>query len=113
MTYFERRFSLVIGATAILLFLLIGIMPYQNLQQLFHFNTAEAGEEPCIDYNGADENTITVNCDSSFLDVVQTIDDPDIIENLGNGEYLLNANLEIADDVTFEMSSYSSSTSAL
>jgi hypothetical protein len=35
--------------------------------------------------------------------VVQTIHDPGVIENLGNGEYLLKANLEVADDVTFEL----------
>ena len=33
--------------------------------------------------------------------------DPDILENLGNGKHLLNANLEGADDVTFEMTSSS------
>jgi len=32
-------------------------------------------------------------------------DDPEILEDLGNGEYLLNANLEVADDVSFEMNS--------
>src|SRR5829696_4145685 len=50
-------------------------------------------------------NTIAINCNASFLDVIQTINDPDVIENLGNGEYILNANLEVADGVTFEMTS--------
>jgi poly(beta-D-mannuronate) C5 epimerase len=66
--------------------------------------TAEAGELSCIEYEGG-ENTMAVNCNASFLDVVQTIDDSEILENLGNGEYILNANLEVADDITFEMTS--------
>ncbi len=87
---------------AILLFLLIDLIFYQ--QPHLHF-TAEAGEGgPCIDY-GQTENTITINCNASFLDVVQTMNDPDIVENIGDGEYILNANLEVADDVTFEMTS--------
>ena len=78
------------------------------LQQLHYFNTVEAGREgECIDYDQS-ENTITINCNASFLDIVQTINDPDVIENLGGGEYILNANLEVADGVTFEMTSSSS-----
>src|SRR5918995_7266408 len=96
----------IIVATANLLFLLTGIIPYQqqHQQQFHYFNTAEAGEGECIDYEST-ENTITINCNASFLDVVQTINDPDIVENIGDGEYILNANLEVADDVTFEMTS--------
>jgi poly(beta-D-mannuronate) C5 epimerase len=91
-------------AAAILLFLLTGLIPYE--QQHLRF-TAEAGEEgACIDYDQT-ENTINLNCNASFLDVVQTINDPKILENLGNGEYLLKANLEVADGVTFEMTSNS------
>jgi parallel beta-helix repeat protein len=79
------------------------ILPQQ--QQYHYFNTAEAGEMECIDYDDSIENTIAINCDASFLDVVQAINDPEILENLGNGEYILNANLEVAEDVTFEMTS--------
>jgi hypothetical protein len=99
------KIPIIVANIANLLFLLIGIMPYQ--QQLHYFNTAEAGEAECIDYDST-ENTITINCNASFLDVVQAIDDdPDILENLGNGEYHLNSNLEVADDVSFEMTSFS------
>jgi mannuronan 5-epimerase len=91
---------------AVLLFLLIDLIFYQQPHQLPF--TAEAGEGgPCIDYDAA-ENTIVINCNASFLDVVETINDPEILQNLGNAEYLLNANLEVADDVTFEMTSSSS-----
>src|SRR3954454_23307917 len=100
----SKNFSALVGII-ILLFMTTGLITPYGLQQKHNPPfSAEAGEAPCIDYD-AEENTITINCDSSFLDVVQTIDDPAIIENLGNGEYLLNANLEVADDVTFEMSS--------
>jgi parallel beta-helix repeat protein len=87
--------------TAILLSLLIGLMSYG--QQHLRFE-AEAGEGFCTEYDQT-ENTITVNCDSSFFDVARAINDPKIVTSLGNGEYILNATLEIADDITFEMNS--------
>ena len=93
--------STIVGA-ALLLFLLTELMPYEQEHLRF---TAEAGEGgACIDYDQT-ENTINVNCNASFLDVIQTINDPKILENLGGGEYLLNSNLEVADAVTFEMTS--------
>ena len=64
----------------------------------------EEEEAACIDYEAA-ENTIAINCDASFLDVVQAINDPEILEELRDGEYLLNANLEVNDGITFEMTS--------
>jgi parallel beta-helix repeat protein len=92
----------ITGATAILLFIITGLIPYEH-QHHHHLRfTAEGGE--CIDYE-ASENTITIECNASFLDVVQTINDPDILENVGDSEYILNANLEVADDVSFAMTS--------
>jgi poly(beta-D-mannuronate) C5 epimerase len=100
-----RRGFIALAAAILVLFLMRGVIPHPNQQQLRYFNAAEAGEGGCIDYDQG-ENTIAINCNASFLDVVQTInDDPDVIENLGNGEYILNANLEVADGVTFEMTS--------
>ncbi len=87
--------------TAIILFLLIGLISYG--QQHLRF-AAEAGEGFCTEYDQT-ENTITVNCNSSFSDVARAVNDPTIVESLGNGEYILNATLEIADDITFEMNS--------
>jgi Periplasmic copper-binding protein (NosD) len=87
--------------TAILLLLLIGLISYG--QQHLRF-AAEAGEGVCTEYDQT-ENTLSVNCNFSFPDVARAINDPEIVENLGNGEYLLNATLEIADDITFEMNS--------
>src|SRR5215213_1079875 len=103
MTLFSRNF-VTLAAAILLLFLMRGVIPYPDQQPSGYFNAAEAGEGECIGYESSD-NTITINCNSSFLDVVQTINDPDIIENLGNGEYLLKANLEVADGITFEMNS--------
>jgi mannuronan 5-epimerase len=100
-------------ATAILHFLLIGLvglMSFEHQHQHFPF-TAEAGELACIDYDES-ENTITVNCNATFSDVVQAINNPDLLEQepigvsgIANGQYILNANLEVADGVTFAMTS--------
>ena len=87
--------------SAILLFLLTGLISFEQHHIRF---TAEAGVDSCIDFDQT-ENTIKVNCNASFLNIVQTINDPKILENLENGEYLLNATLEVADDITFEMNS--------
>src|ERR671923_2013570 len=104
MTCLKKKSLNAAAAVILLLFLLTILIPYGQ-QQWHHFGfTAEAGEGECIDYDES-ENTISINCNASFRDVVQTINDPDIIENLGTGEYLLNANLEVADDVTFAMTS--------
>jgi parallel beta-helix repeat protein len=89
-------------AAIILLLLLTELVSHQQPQYVPF--TAEAGELTCIGYNEG-ENTITINCNSSFSDVVQTINDTEIIANLGNGEYILNANLEVADGVSFAMTS--------
>ena len=101
MTKLYKNYSTI--AVTTLLFLLTGlILPYEQQHHLPF--TAEAGELECIDYD-EEENTITVNCSTTFQDVVQTVDDSDILENLGNGEYILKANLEVADGITFEMTS--------
>jgi mannuronan 5-epimerase len=93
------------GATAILLLILVGLILYGEQPQQHHLRfTAEAGESVCIQHDQI-ENTININCDSSFQYVAQAINNSEIIQNLGNGEYLLNATLEVADDVTFEMNS--------
>ena len=92
MTKLYKNYSTI--AVTTLLFLMTGIiLPYEQQHHLRF--TAEAGELECIDYD-EEENTITVNCSTTFQDVVQTVDDSDILENLGNGEYILKANLEVA-----------------
>ncbi|MDQ4067280.1 MAG: right-handed parallel beta-helix repeat-containing protein, partial [Thermoproteota archaeon] len=60
----------------------------------------------CVSYQSG-VNTITVTCDASFLDVVQTINDPGILvqEEDQEGQYILNANLDVVDGVSFEMTS--------
>jgi parallel beta-helix repeat protein len=58
----------------------------------------------CVGYE-AGVNTITITCDASFQDIVQAINDPQILEQEQDGQYILKANLEVADGVTFEMTS--------
>ena len=60
----------------------------------------------CVGYQSG-VNTITVTCDATFRDVVQAVNDPDILEQEEGqeGQYILNANLEVADGVNFEMTS--------
>ena len=88
------------AAVTVLFFSLPGIS-YQQLP----FFADEQGAE-CIDYEAV-ENTITIDCDrASFGDVINTINDQSVIEKLEeDGEYLLKANLRVADGVTFEMTS--------
>jgi parallel beta-helix repeat protein len=102
MASFDKK-SITIAAAVILIFLslITNIMPYGQEPHHLRFS-AEGGA--CIDYDQS-ENTIAIDCNASFLDVFQIINDPDVIDNLGGGEYILNANLEVADDVTFEMTS--------
>ncbi|MDQ4014574.1 MAG: right-handed parallel beta-helix repeat-containing protein [Thermoproteota archaeon] len=64
-----------------------------------------AASTVCVSYQGG-VNTITITCDASFLDVVQAISDPAILEQeVQGGQYILHANLEVADGVTFQMTS--------
>ena len=64
-----------------------------------------AASTACVGYRGG-VNTITITCDASFLDVVQAISDPAILEQeVQGGQYILHANLEVADGVTFQMTS--------
>jgi parallel beta-helix repeat protein len=91
-------------AIALMTFLFFS-MTTISYQQLPFFDFEEEGVD-CINYQAA-ENTITIDCDhASFGDVIRTIHDPSILEKLEqDGEYLLKANLRVADGVTFEMTS--------
>ena len=94
MAIFKRGFATV---TALLLFSLTLISTQQ-----FQFTDASTA---CVGYQSG-VNTITITCDASFLDVVQAINDPEILEQEEQGgQYILKANLEVADGVNFEMTS--------
>lgn len=67
-----------------------------------HVQFAYAGT--CIDYESS-ENTINIMCNASFGDVADSIRDQDVLENQGEGEYILKANLQVDDGLTFEMNS--------
>jgi mannuronan 5-epimerase len=89
----------VTATVAVLIFSATGVS-YQ--QMLFAGEEEEDGA--CVDYQPV-ENTITIVCHASFEDVVDTVDDQDILEELGDGEYLLKANLRVNNGVTFAMTS--------
>ena len=94
MVIFKRGFATVI---ALLLFSLTLI----STQQVQFTDASTA----CVGYQSG-VNTITITCDASFLDVVQAINDPEILEQEEQGgQYILKANLEVADGVNFEMTS--------
>jgi hypothetical protein len=96
-----RKSSFATAAVAFLFFFSMTSISYQQLP-FFDF---EEGVE-CIDYDAA-ENTIAIDCDhASFGDVIRTINDQSVLEKLEqDGEYLLKANLRVADGMTFEMTS--------
>jgi hypothetical protein len=64
---------------------------------------ADAGTG-CVQFSQFDRSII-ISCDSSFANVVNTINDQNILENLGNQNYLLKANLRIGDGATLSMKS--------
>ena len=96
MIIFNAGFASVTAA------LLLSSMTLISTQQ----SQFSAASTACVGYS-AGVNTITITCDATFLDVVQAINDPEILdqEEEQNGQYILNANLEVADGVTFEMTS--------
>ena len=91
-------------AAAAVAFLFFFSMTSISYQQLPFFDFEEGVE--CINYDAA-ENTIAIDCDhASFGDVIRTINDQSVLEKLEqDGEYLLKANLRVADGMTFEMTS--------
>src|SRR5919106_1509046 len=90
-----------VGITTFLLFSIIVI----SLQQVQFTDASTA----CVSHQSG-INTIPINCDASFLDVVQAINDPEILEqeeedDQEGGQYILKANLDVADGVSFAMTS--------
>jgi poly(beta-D-mannuronate) C5 epimerase len=96
MNILTRNFAVI--AAAIVLF----SMTLVSTPQVRFSNASTA----CVGYQG-EVNTIMITCDASFLDVVQAINDPGILEQEAeqNGQYILNANMQVDDGVTFEMTS--------
>ena len=97
MTVLMRDFAAI---TVFILFALTSVLSQQV--RISHASTA------CVSYQGG-VNIITITCDASFRDIVQAINEPAILEQDAeqNGQYILNANLEVADGATLEMTSNS------
>jgi poly(beta-D-mannuronate) C5 epimerase len=63
----------------------------------------EAGSA-CINYVRT-QNTINIMCNASFGDVVNTVNDQSVIENVQDQEYVLKASLQVSDGTTLSMDS--------
>src|ERR671924_675137 len=98
MIIFDTGF--VATATALLLL----SVTFISNQQLRFADAGAGGVAACVDYGPA-ENTITITCDASFLDVVGTVNDQSVLENVGDQEYLLKANLQVNDGTNMSMQS--------
>ena len=84
-------------------FVIITVLLVPIMNVLYqHVQFAYAGT--CISYEPS-ENTISIMCNASFGDVADSISDQDVLENQGDGEYILKASLQVDDGVTFEMNS--------
>jgi mannuronan 5-epimerase len=99
MMIIRKRYFITI-TEAVLFFSMAGI----SYQQLPFLENDEGLR--CIYYEAA-EKTITIDCDhASFGDLISTIDDRSLLEKLEeDGEYLLKANLRVADGASFGMTS--------
>src|SRR5215510_7406899 len=105
MELFKKNSPIILVTTGFLLTFTVTAFSSSYQQYPLHFAAAGSDEgESCVDY-GASDNTINVDCDASFADVIQAIDDFSILENSGPGEYILKANLEVDEDATFSMNS--------
>ena len=91
-----RRFAAV--STVVILFM-------TTLTSIQQIQFSDAGTA-CVGYQ-REVNTIMISCDASFQDIVQAMNQPGILEQDAEqkGQYILNANLEVADGVTFQMTS--------
>jgi mannuronan 5-epimerase len=94
------KISFACAVVAVLLFSTIAI----SYQQPPFFDLE--GPIECIDFEPA-EKTINIDCDhASFEDLIRTINNQSILEKLDeDGQYILKANLRVADGATFEMTS--------
>jgi len=92
-----KRFAAL--STVILLFM-------TTLTSIQQVQFSDAGTASCVNYQ-REVNTIMISCDASFQDIVQSINQPSILDQEAeqNGQYILNANLVVSDGVTFQMTS--------
>jgi poly(beta-D-mannuronate) C5 epimerase len=67
-------------------------------------DAAATTSDDCVDYHSS-ERIIVITCDSTFEQLEEDINDISVLEELGNGEYLLSANIEVADQVRLTIAS--------
>src|SRR5919108_5492877 len=66
--------------------------------------TDDDDDDDCVDYDSS-FRTIEVTCDTTFEQLEEDINDISVLEELGNGEYLLSANIEVADGIRLTIAS--------
>jgi hypothetical protein len=94
-----RKNSPTISA-AFLIFSAVALITLYQQQEQPHFVDAQG---TCINYDQT-KNTLTIICNTSFREVADTTNDPSVLSNLGNGQYLLNSTLQVDNGATFSMS---------
>lgn len=92
----------VVSVTMMLLLLqlpaiaaIIGIAPLMPLPAAYAIDD-EDDNDSCINYDRSDK-MVELACDTTFEQLANNIRDDSVIKNLGNGEYLLSASIEVTD----------------
>jgi mannuronan 5-epimerase len=87
-----------LGVASVIAFLIVSVTLI-SIPKVQH----SSGSTECANYQGG-INTIVITCDASFSDVVRAINDPQILaQEAVAGQYILNANLQVGDGVSFQM----------
>ena len=93
----HKRTLLAAAAILLLTISIIGTAVFSTPSTIYAAATATpATAASCTDYESP-VRTIRVICDTTFDQLEKDIGDPSVLENLGNGEYLLSANIEVED----------------
>jgi hypothetical protein len=107
----HKRTLIVVAAAMMLLLVdaaiktaLFSVPSFLLLSSLVTDAAATTTTYDCVDYDSS-ERTIEVTCDMTFEQLEEDINDISVIENLGNGEYLLSTNVEVADQVRLTIAS--------
>jgi hypothetical protein len=99
----HKRTLIVVAAAMMLLLVdaaiktaLFSVPSFPLLSSLIRDAAATtATSDDCVDYDSSERIIIVVTCDTTF----------EQLEELGNGEYLLSANIEVADGIRLTIAS--------
>jgi hypothetical protein len=105
--------NLIVIAAAMMLLLidaaiktaLFSVPSFQLLSSLIRDAAATTTtSDDCVDHDSS-ERIIVVICDTTFEQLEEDINDISVLEELENGEYLLSANIEVADGIRLTIAS--------